>query len=240
MTAEAGYFIIIKMARDIPGRKRMHSMKRYRIISIFLALALALFWLSLAIAVPILARPFYYSQARSLELDKATGCSYDTIFEAYDEVMDYLVYGADFGTGELSWSEDGKAHFEDCRGLFRLDFAVLALSAIFLIVVLPFCRRGELRQRLGHTSFFAALVPTLLLAVAGIWAAISFDGFFTFFHQTLFPGKTNWVFDVSTDPIVLILPYEFWMRAGILIFAVAMAGLWGTAWLMGRNGRRRS
>lgn len=202
-------------------------MKAQRLISFLVALALALFWLSAAIALPILARPFYYRQARTLELDRATGWSFDVIFEAYDQVMDYLVYGGDFGTGQLSWSEEGKAHFADCRVLFRLDFAVLGLSAAFIAVALPLCRKHRLP--LGRASLFAALVPTLALAVFGGWAAMDFGGFFTFFHKLLFPGKTNWVFDIRADQIVLILPYEFWMRAGILVLGTALGGLWLTA-----------
>ena len=106
-------------------------------LSILLSLALALFFLSVAIAVPILCRPFYYRQIDALDLPEATGWSEQTIRGAYDEVMDYLVCGAPFGTGELRWSESGQAHFADCRTLFRLDFVLLGVSAAVLAVLVP-------------------------------------------------------------------------------------------------------
>ena len=208
-------------------------MKLSKFFTVILAFALVFFWLSAAIALPIVARPFYYSQARSLELDRLTGWDYEVIFEAYDDVMDYLVYGEEFGTGQLKWSEDGKAHFADCKVLFRLDFIVLGLSSVFIIIALPLLRlKAENRGGVARAGFFAALILTALLVVLGVWAALDFGGFFTFFHQTLFPGKTNWVFNIITDPIVLILPYEFWMRAGLLIIGVCLGGLWLTALLL--------
>ena len=89
---------IITYTRSVIG---CSFMKISKFLTVILALALALFWLTAAIALPILLRPCYYSQARALELDKATGFDYETIFEAYDDVMDYLVYGDEFGTGKL-------------------------------------------------------------------------------------------------------------------------------------------
>ena len=227
---------IITYTRSVIG---CSFMKISKFLTVILALALALFWLTAAIALPILLRPFYYSQARALELDKATGFDYDTIFEAYDDVMDYLVYGDEFGTGKLGWSEEGKAHFADCKGLFRLDFVVLGLSSVFIIFALPLLRRKEeTRAGTGKAAFYAASTVTLLLITLGIWAAADFGAFFTFFHKTLFPGKTNWIFNIITDPIVLILPYEFWMRAGALVLGVCIGGLWLTALLL-RSGRKK-
>ena len=109
-------------------------MKLSKSLSVLLSLSLALFFLTAAIAFPILFRPFYYFQADALNLPEQLGLEESVIHEAYDEVMDYLVYGAPFGTGELRWSAEGQAHFADCRVLFRLDFLLLAISAILLVL----------------------------------------------------------------------------------------------------------
>jgi len=37
------------------------------------------------------------------------------------------------------------------------------------------------------------------------------------FHSIFFPGKTNWLFDWRTDPIILVLPQDFFMHCAMLI-----------------------
>ena len=76
-----------------------------------MALSAALATVAGAIAAPILCRPFYYAQIRSLQIGKRTGLSDAVIRGAYDEVMDFLVYGAPFGTGALAYTAEGESHF---------------------------------------------------------------------------------------------------------------------------------
>lgn len=207
-------------------------MKPSKLLSILLSLALALFFLSATIAVPILCRPFYYHQIDALSLPETTGWSEETIRGAYDEVMDYLVFGAPFGTGELRWSESGQAHFADCRTLFRLDFVLLGVSAAVLAVLAVLYRRGKLafHRFCGRSpAFWAAAGLSAVFLLAAVWAVIDFTSLFTAFHHVFFPGKTNWVFDWRTDEIILILPEAFWARTGALVLALCLGGLWLTA-----------
>lgn len=210
-------------------------------LSILLSLALALFFLSAAIAVPILCRPFYYHQIDALDLPGQTGWREQTIRGAYDEVMDYLVCGAPFGTGELRWSESGQAHFADCRTLFRLDFVLLGVSAAVLAVLAVLYRRGRIafHRFCGRSpAFWAAAGLSAVFLLAAIWAVIDFTSLFTAFHHAFFPGKTNWVFDWRTDEIILILPEIFWAKTGALVLGLCLGGLWLTALAAWRLHRR--
>ena len=65
-----------------------------------------------------------------------TKWSYFTIKNAYDEVLDFLVLNKPFGTGELRYSSEGKAHFEDCKILFDLNFYCLLGSFVISSVIL--------------------------------------------------------------------------------------------------------
>lgn len=212
-------------------------------LSILLSLALALFFLSAAIAVPILCRPFYYHQIDALDLPGQTGWSEQTIRGAYDEVMDYLVCGAPFGSGELRWSESGQAHFADCRTLFRLDFVLLGVSAAVLAMLAVLYRRGRIafHRFCGRSpAFWAAAGLSAVFLLAAIWAVIDFTSLFTAFHHMFFPGKTNWVFDWRTDEIILILPEIFWAKTGVLVLALCLGGLWLTALAARRLHRRHA
>ncbi|WP_306487482.1 TIGR01906 family membrane protein [Agathobaculum sp.] len=214
-------------------------MKLSKSLSVLLSLSLALFFLTAAIAFPILFRPFYYSQADALNLPEQLGLEESVIHEAYDEVMDYLVYGAPFGTGELRWSAEGQAHFADCRVLFRLDFLLLAISAILLVLLaVLYCRGIRFHHFLGRSpAFWSAAGLSAVFLAAAVWAILDFDGLFTAFHHIFFPGKTNWVFDWRTDEIILILPEAFWARTGALVLVLCLGGLWLTTlalWLIRR------
>jgi integral membrane protein (TIGR01906 family) len=195
-----------------------------KFFSALTSVALVLFLITGSVAVPILCRGFYYSQIQALELPRETGYSQEVIREAFDEVMDYLVKDAPFGTGELKWSESGRDHFADCRVLFQLDFRILEVSAALLAAVLLLTLAGKLRLHpfAGRgPCFWAFLGLGTAVLLLGIWAAVDFTSLFTTFHTLFFPGKSNWIFDHRTDQIILILPEAFWLRAAALAAGLA-------------------
>lgn len=209
-------------------------MKNSKLLSIIMSIAIAVFILSAAIAFPILYRPFYYGQIDELELVEKTGLGKDIIIEAYDDVMDFLVGSGEFGTGRLIWSEDGKSHFEDCKGLFTLDFVLLGISFTAVIVLLILSSTGKIsfhRFLRKGPAFWSAVGLLAFFTIAAVWALTDFSGLFTFFHHTFFPGKTNWIFDWRTDAIILILPEKFWFNAGALILALTASAslIWALA-----------
>ena len=90
-------------------------------LSILLAVMMALALLTGAIAAPILCRPFYYAHIGPLALEEHTGLTRDEIKIAYGEMLDYCLGQRDqFSTGVLKWSDSGRSHFTDVRGLFLL------------------------------------------------------------------------------------------------------------------------
>ena len=208
-----------------------------RVISLLLSLALALLAVSAAVAAPILCRPFYYAHIGALHLPERTGWSEETIRTAFDDVMDYLLKGEEFGTGELKWSESGRSHFADVKGLFWLDLWILLGSAAAVAALALVCRRVK-PHRFFHRgpSFWAGLGLLVLFGVVGALAASDFQRAFTVFHGLFFPGKTNWLFDPATDQIILILPEEFFRNCAVLI--VALIGAFVAAYLI--VGRKKS
>lgn len=198
--------------------------KTSKFFSLLTTLTLVPFLVTGAVAVPILWRGFYYGQISALSLPTQTGFSPEVIRGAFDEVMDYLVKGAPFGTGELAWTESGMAHFADCKALFHLDFRILEVSAALLlaIFILTTVRKVPLHRFGGRGPCFWAFV-ILVVAVLGfgVWGVIDFESLFTAFHTAFFPGKDNWLFDYRYDQIILILPKEFWARAATLVAGLA-------------------
>lgn len=202
-------------------------MKDSKFLSVVTSLLTALFLLTGAIAVPILWRGFYYMQIDTLKLPYRTGLSEEVIRGAFDQVMDYLVKGAEFGTGQLKYSQSGMAHFADCRVLFWLDFIVLGVCAALLVLIaaLALSKKVRLHRFLNRgPCFWAVAVLAIALLALLAWALADFDGLFTAFHTVFFPGKTNWLFDPAVDQIINILPQQFFMDCAILILAILIIG----------------
>lgn len=197
-----------------------------RSTSFFLVITAALifFFLTLSIAVPIVCRPFYYAHVDALHLADMTPWSVEQIREAYNEVLDFCVYGAPFGTGVLRCSESGRAHFADCAVLFHIDFVVLLLSAVVLIACGLLYRRGlrPIRPFGRGAAFWAGSTAAAAFCVLTLLAASDFERAFVLFHMIFFPGKDNWVFDIYADQIILILPEVFFRNCAILIVSLLL------------------
>lgn len=201
--------------------------KRNPILSVIFTLAVVVLTITFSIGLPIYVRPFYYAHIPSIqkefkeEIDVTL--EWDYVQEAYDEVLDFLVLpGREFGTGDLPFSEEGKGHFEDCKVLFDLNKYGFIVS--FAVVVLLFIADKLKLIRLARPcglplSFFAGLGTLLLFAGLGVIVAQDFATAFEIFHKIFFPGKDNWMFNPSTDPIILFMPQRFFMHCAILICA---------------------
>ena len=197
-----------------------------KLLSLLYAVCTALCVLTGAIAVPLLVRPFYWLHIGPMELEAAGGLTAPQIKEAYGQMMDYcLGLRPDFAVGVLPFSESGASHFADVRFLFLLDLTVLAASAAALVLLGLYCRYKavELHRFRGHgPEFWGCVGLGASFALIGALAAVDFDRFFTLFHAVFFPGKDNWLFHPRLDPVILILPQEFFRNCAILILAVLL------------------
>ena len=193
---------------------------RYKAITRSILIALVI--LSGAIALPILFRPFYWWHIEPFGIPEYMGLTAEQIKQAYGEMMDYCMgFSATFSVGVLPFSESGAAHFADVRNLFILDLAVFAVAGIVLLVL---CLTDRKPVRLvGHTPGFWSAVGlgASFLAVGGL-VAVDFEKAFTVFHKIFFPGKDNWVFDIHDDPVINMLPAEFFANCALLIFTVIL------------------
>ena len=209
-----------------------------KLLSVLISISLALFTISASIAVPILSRSFYAAHVHLLKLPETTGWTEAEILGAYDEMMSFELKGTEFGTGVLKWSEAGKAHFTDVRGLFRLDLKVAVISGIALAVLLLFSLVWKPhRFRDCGPSFWAGAGTLILFLIIFALGAADFDRAFTVFHSIFFPGKTNWLFDPNVDQIIQILPEVYFRNCAILV--IGLIAILCAAWMvLGRKGKK--
>lgn len=198
-----------------------------KLLTALLGIFIALLIVTFSIGLPIYFRPFYYIQVDLMDIPSYASDEYksftkDEIIEAYDELLDYLtVPGCEFKTGVFKYSESGKSHFVDCKGLFDLNTYAFLISLVGLVTLLILNKKGvfELWRPFGMNIAFSSGAYLLGgFAIIGGLVAINFDVAFTIFHKIFFPGKDNWLFSWYEDEIIRILPQDFFMNCAILIF----------------------
>ena len=200
-----------------------------KICSILAFLITPVFLVSFAVSIPAVFRPFYYACITPLHIEETSGYSRETIVEAYDDVMDFIWEGAEFKTGSLEWTEDEKAHFEDCIPLFHLQIILATILGALLLAYLILLKTKVLRparlKGITSTAYGGMLTLVLMIAI-GIFAAIDFTKLFDTFHAVFFPGKENWVFNESTEQVINILPEEFFaVCAGFIVGVVVLLSI---------------
>ena len=213
-----------------------------KIPSVIFSVAALLLIITVSIGLPIYFRPFYYAHITPMDLVGESGFTREEIVDAYNEVLDYLTLpGKEFGTGVMRYSESGKDHFVDCKGLFDLNATVLLISAatLALLLVLRRMKRIELCD-LGsfHPIFYSGLGAILIPSFLGLIISVDFDRAFVVFHKIFFPGKDNWTFDPRYDEIINVLPQDFFRNCAILIgLGIIVLGSVAMIWSVVRKRR---
>ena len=125
-------------------------------------------------------------------------------------------------------------------GLFLLDLRVLGVSLGLLAAALLYARftgRTPARPWGRGPGFWAGAGLGGAFLLVGALAALDFNRAFVVFHVLFFPGKDNWLFDPAEDPIINILPQEFFRNCALLILALLVLGCAALILLDLRRGR---
>ena len=202
--------------------KGLFAMKN-KLLTGLLGFFIAILIITFSIGLPIYVRPFYYWQIDLLDIPEYSDADKEDIIVAFNELMDYLtIPGKEFKTGILKYSESGKSHFVDCKGLFDLNICALIISLIGVVTLIVLNKKKvfELWRPFGMNVSFCSGAYTLGgFALIGGLAALDFDKAFQIFHKIFFPGKDNWMFSWYEDEIIRILPQDFFMNCAILILS---------------------
>ena len=113
---------------------------------------------------------------------------------------------------------EGEVHFEDVKQIFILISKIAYATGIYSLFGLLICMFKRNYKVLKHTSIMIVVLPGILLALA----MTDFDKYFIMFHHLAF-SNTYWIFDPVKDPVIMILPQEFFMHSFLLIIALILA-----------------
>ena len=178
------------------------------------------FLLSLAILLTIYLAWLLYPQEISwLNLTNRVHLQPQTIQHNFNVLMAYLTnpFSQQLEMPDLPSSVSGLHHFAVVKGLFHLAQGVaLVTLPIFYLFWKQVIRKGFLP--LYRRALLIILSLPLVLGLVGVF--IGFEQFFTLFHQILFVGDDTWLFDPAKDPVILILPENFFLHAFLLFFCL--------------------
>ena len=193
----------------------MNNRKR----DIFTALCLSLFIISFAVCFVTFFKPLYYLDIELLNISEWSGIDKDIIIKNYDILINYqsIFYQGELYMPDFVMSETGRIHFEEVKRIFEA-VQILMISTGLVSAVLIYFRHKEKEYRyLRLTSILSIGIPLVL----GILACADFDTAFVIFHKIFFRND-YWIFDSYTDPIINVLPQDFFMHCFIAIISVVI------------------
>ena len=188
----------------------MIRLKRYGEV-----LLLILFFLTLAITLTINAKWLYLVDIKMLDILDYVDLSKHELVKNYDQLMRYLNF---FWVNPLKMtdfpvSESGALHFFEVKRLFQINYLVFGLTIVPSFILL--------KNKIKHSTLWLLVRPFsyLLAALVSliIFMALAFDTFFVKFHEIFF-NNDAWVFNPMTDPIIIVLPQDYFMHCFILFF----------------------
>lgn len=161
--------------------------------------------------------PLYAFDIDYLNIPKYVGLSKEQILENYRILLTYLniPWFLALDMPDFPSSASGLFHFFEVKKLFMLDYLILIFSGMgTLWFVRHLNRRRESWWLLPYFRQGTLIPLAILLALL-----VSFDTLFVLFHKVFF-NNDAWLFNATTDPIILALPAEFFMHSFLLAFGL--------------------
>lgn len=196
-------------------------MKAKNISDIGIGLLFFIFFATLGTVFVLNFGALYRFDVKHLNIEATSGFSYEVIMENYNALMAYC---SPFFFGKLEFpslaaSTNGLSHFAEVKVIFNACYILMTVSFILLCIIVVRKRNNKDYRYLRTASITSIAIPLLV----GLGILINFNNVFVLFHK-LFFRNDDWIFDPATDPVINILPYEYFMHCAIVIISVVILG----------------
>ena len=195
-------------------------------LNILTAVIIAILVVSASVTFTLFDRAAFARMQEQIDLSERTGFSEEDILANYNALIEYnsVFFRGELNFPSLPMSDSGRIHFEEVKVIFSAFQISLIVSAVIAILLCVLLLRRKKIKFLVLGGILSLLIPA---AVVCIMALVGWDKFFVLFHQ-LFFNNEFWVFDYTTDPVILILPDEWFLNclirivSGIVISSVCL------------------
>ncbi len=186
------------------------------LLKTFFILNFTFSFIILSVNLTLLFKPLYYVDIKVLNIEESSRLNTKEIKDNYDYLITYLMQNTkeEFNLPTLPSSDNGKTHFKEVKTIFDNLKLMLLFSTLISIIGIALNKRYKKIDYLLTSSIILIIIPIILL----IPFLINFDKSFTTFHHIFF--KNNyWLFDIKNDPIITMLPQDFFFHCAILIIS---------------------
>ena len=176
----------------------------------------SILWIiALSITLTIfLAIPLFFGEIFWYQLTDLVQMTAGKIWHNFLILMNYLINPLEtkLSMPDFPSSASGLHHFAEVKNLFMFVF-------FLTVILIPFIIRF-MKENLSLVFHNALRVVMLFPLAIGIIAwLIGFDHFFVAFHEVLFRDN-SWLFDPATDPIISVLPEQFFMHSFLIFLLI--------------------
>ncbi|PBE10767.1 TIGR01906 family membrane protein [Clostridioides difficile] len=164
-------------------------------------------------------KQLYYFDIDYLNISELSGLSKDDIKLNYDYLIDYNLNKnvSEFKLPTLKSSPQGKIHFEEVRNIFQNINKLAKLLLVVSLVGIILSVKNKNIKILKTTSITLIIMPLLLT----VPILLNFEKSFIIFHKLLFRND-YWIFNPDLDPVINILPEEFFFHSGRMILILIL------------------
>lgn len=175
----------------------------------------------IAVTAVVLFRPLYYFDMEHLNIPENSGIPESVVRANYDTLIDYNLLG---GPNELlfpdmSMSEQGRIHFEEVKDIF-IAMQLISIAAVILLVIWLVMRKKGKNPPFQWMKLTGVVVAAIT-AVVACTVVIDWNLAFTAMHKMFFRND-YWIFNDVTDPVIKILPEEFFLHCGVMIIIISL------------------
>lgn len=201
--------------------KHIKSTYKFKCIDVIIGIIFLLFFISFAVILLLQADFFYYNCIDIFHLEEKTGLSKHIIMDNYRALMDYCspLYKGPLRFKTLPSSASGLSHFEDSKIIFTAMYLLFFITLLLLTIIIIRKRKEKKNDYLLTSAITILFVPCII----GLPTAINFRYTFNLFHKLLFRNN-DWLFDPRTDPIINLLPQEYFKYCAVIIVIVVSSG----------------
>jgi integral membrane protein (TIGR01906 family) len=188
-------------------------------LNLICSLFISIFIITSIIKLTINFKQLYYFDIDFLNIPKLSDMTKKDIKLNYDYLIEYNTKSSesDFKLPTLKSSAQGKIHFEEVRDIFqhinKINFITLIISILGVYISVKTKDIGILK----YSGIVLIIMPIVLITPI----LMNFQSSFEVFHKILFDND-YWIFDPNLDPVINILPSEFFFHSGVLILMLIL------------------
>lgn len=174
--------------------------------------------ISIAAVTALNFREIYYTDVDRLDIPEISGYTKQEIIKNYDYLIDYNTSFDDeeFKLPSMKFSREGKIHFEEVRNIFHSLYYIIGIGLLSFLIIVYEAYKGRTKT-LKNTLKMLIILPVIV----AIPMIVAFDKVFVLFHKIMFRND-YWIFDPVLDPVINILPEEFFYHETLLIVSLVV------------------